>query len=73
MTIRQDQAIIKLLGVNELRHFIATTSKGDLTLQLRKGETEYRLVLDAVPLDEETNDKLMKLLYPIKVQEPKKK
>lgn len=62
---------MKLLGLNDISHFIAKTSKGDLTLQLRKGEAEYRLILDAVPVDAEVHDELMELLFAEDVQMPK--
>lgn len=56
---------MEVLGVTEIRHYVAQTNKGDLTLMLRKGESEYNFVLDAVPLDKDMNKELMELLYPI--------
>lgn len=59
----QDNKIMKLLGTTEVRHLIAHTSKGELTLMLRKGEpsSSYRFVLDSVPLEDEQNDELKEL------------
>lgn len=62
-TIRKDIRIMELLGLNEISHMVAKTSKGDLTLQLRKGEATYHLVLDAIPVDREIHEELMQLLY----------
>jgi galactose-1-phosphate uridylyltransferase len=64
MTIAKDLKIMELLGINEIRHLIAHTNKGELTLMLRKGENRYRFVLDAVPVSEIFNKELMDLLYP---------
>lgn len=60
----QDNRIMTLLGVEIIRHLVAHTNHGELTLQLRKGEgaTDYRFVLDAVPLDDDKNDILKELL-----------
>lgn len=60
---KQDNLAMKVLKVNELRHIICSTDKGDLSLMLRKGGTErdYRFILDAVPLDEAKNKELMQL------------
>lgn len=65
-TAKSDTKIMEILGVEELRHLIAETNKGSLTLMLRKGETEYHLVLDAVPLNKEDNKDLMQILFPAK-------
>lgn len=60
----KDNKIMKILGVKEIRHHIAITDKGELTLMLRKDERaiDYRFVLDAVPLDDEKNGELKELL-----------
>lgn len=60
----KDNRIMKLLGVTEIRHRVALTNHGELTLMLRLGEDEsgYRYVLDAVPLDDEKNAELKELL-----------
>lgn len=58
-----DNAIMKIANVNEMRHIVASTDKGDLCLCLRKGETEkdYRFILDAVPYSDADNKELVKL------------
>lgn len=66
ISIKSDHKIMELLEVTELRHFVAQTNKGELTLMLRKGETAYRLVLDAVPVSQETHNILMPILFPEK-------
>lgn len=60
----KDNKVMKLLGLTEIRHVIAHTNKGELTLMLHKGESaqNYRYVLDAVPTDDEVNDQLKELL-----------
>lgn len=60
----KDNKVMKLLGLNEIRHLIAHTNKGELTIMLRKDESmhDYRFVLDAVPLDDEQNSALKELL-----------
>ena len=55
-----------LLKVQELRHYIADTNKGALTLMLRHGETKYQFVLDAVPVERDIHDELMDALFPTK-------
>lgn len=68
-TIKTDNKIMELIGVSELRHYIAETNKGSLSLMLRKGESQYIFVLDAVPVTEETNKELMALIFPDKDSE----
>jgi hypothetical protein len=51
------------LQVSEVSRLICKTNKGDLVLQLRKGEANYKLVLDAVPLAKDLNDELMDVLF----------
>lgn len=68
-TLQQDDAIIKALDLKTINRLICTTDKGTLTLQIRKGEFNYHLCLDSVPLDKETNKKLMSILFPVKVLE----
>lgn len=60
----KDNRIMKLLGVTELRHLVAHTNHGELTLMIRLGEDEasYRYVLDAVPVSDEVNGELKELL-----------
>lgn len=58
-----DNKIMSLTKVNELRHIIAHTDKGDLCLLLKKGESErdYRFILDAVPYEDKENKELLEL------------
>lgn len=72
-TQKSDTKIMELLKTKEIRHYIAQTDLGDLTLMLRKGETKYRLVLDSVPVSDEIHDELMNLLYPSKIEIPQVK
>lgn len=64
-TYKQDDQIMKLLGVNQVRRVICDTDKGRLDLMIRKGESKYFLVLDAVPLEPMLNKELMDILFPI--------
>lgn len=67
--IKKDEKIMALLGVTEIRHLIAHTSKGELSLLLRKGSGQYIFVLDAVPVEKDVNKELLDLLFPIKAVE----
>ena len=62
-TIKQDDIIMKTLGVGEIRRVICNTNKGVLELMIRKGDTKYFLTLDSVPLEKEINKTLMDLLF----------
>lgn len=64
--LKKDIEIMRLLKVTELRHMLAHTNVGDLTLLIRKGESEYTFCLDAVPVDKEQNKELMALYFPPK-------
>lgn len=64
--LQKDSKIIELLGLNTLSRIVCDTDKGMLKLQLRKGDNNYNLVLDAVPLDKILNKELMDLLFPVK-------
>lgn len=63
---KKDNAIMRLLKVNEIRHVLAHTNNGELCLCLRSGEDNYFLTLDAVPLEKDKNDEIMNLLYDLK-------
>jgi len=63
-TLKQDDAIFKALDLKTINRLICTTDKGVLSLQIRKGETNYHLCLDSVPLEKELNRELMVLLFP---------
>lgn len=58
-----DNRLMKLAKVDEIRHVLAHTNKGDLCLMLKKGETEheYRFVLDAVPFETNVNRELLEI------------
>jgi hypothetical protein len=57
---QRDQALMRQLLVDEIRHVICHTNRGILTLQLRKGESkkDYLFVLDSVPLSKESNKEM---------------
>ena len=59
--IRNDQAIMGITKTNNLSHMIAHTDKGDLTLNIRKGEIAYTFCLDAVPYSDKDNKELIQL------------
>jgi hypothetical protein len=67
-TIENDHKIMKILGVSELRHLICHTNLGELTMMIRKGETQYTFVLDAVPVGSEQNKELTTLLRQFSVE-----
>ena len=69
-SVKTDNKIMQLLGVNVIRHYVADTNKGQLTFQLRKGETEYEFVLDAVPVEKELQKELMDIIFPSKIVIP---
>lgn len=58
-----DNKVMTDLKLNEIRHVIAHTDKGDLCLMLRKdgAAKDYRFVLDAVPMSDEQNKELLDL------------
>lgn len=64
-SLKTDDAIFKALDLKTINRLICTTDKGVLSLQIRKGETNYHLCLDSVPLSKELNRTLMDLLFPI--------
>lgn len=64
MNLQTDDKIIKILKVSELRHMLAHTNVGDLTVLIRKGEKEYTFCLDAVPVNKEQNKELKELYFP---------
>lgn len=60
--IETDTAIMKVLKVSQLRHPLCITDKGELSILLRYGETEYRFMLDSVPCEDDVNAQLFKLM-----------
>lgn len=56
--MKNDKELIRLLKVEYIAHPIVNTSKGLLSKVLRKGEDQYFLTLDAVPLSEELSKQI---------------
>ncbi len=69
-TYKEDHKLMDLLGLKEISRIICDTNMGTLKLRLRKGETEYRFVLDAVELPKALNKETMELLFPLTVEVP---
>lgn len=65
-TLKQDDALMKSLNLVTINRLICYTDKGMLTLQIRKGDNQYHLCLDSVPVDKQLNKELMELLFPVK-------
>jgi len=59
--MKQDNELMRILKVSEIRHLIATTNNGQLFKVLRFGEIEYHYTLDAVPLNKEKTEEIIKL------------
>ena len=59
----KDNKIMAVAKVNEIRHVLAHTDKGDLTVGLNKGESvlQYRFFLDAVPFGDAENKELLNI------------
>ncbi len=57
----RDNKIMKLLKLDDIRHPIFSSDKGDLRLVLAKGGSakDYFFILDAVPVGKEEQKKLM--------------
>ena len=60
---KQDDLVMKTLDISVIRRIICLTNKGQLDLVIRKGENNYFLSIDSVPLEKEVNDKLMGILF----------
>lgn len=60
----QDHKIMGILNVTEISRVICDTNMGTLKLRIRKGETAYKFVLDAVELPKDLNNELMEAIYP---------
>lgn len=60
----QDHKIMSILNVNEISRVICDTNMGTLKLRIRKGETAYKFILDAVELPKDLNNELMEAIYP---------
>jgi hypothetical protein len=61
--LKTDDAVMKCLDILVIRRPICITNKGQLDLVIRKGENNYFLSIDSVPLEKEVNDKLMDILF----------
>lgn len=59
--VKKDTAIMKVLKVSQIRYHIANTNLGSLDLGLNFGEEAYQFFLDANPLEEDSNNKLLRL------------
>lgn len=68
--IQKDNKLMEILELKEISRMICNTDKSYLTLKLRKGETNYWLYLDSVPLTKEDNKEVMALLFPPKIDVP---
>lgn len=64
---KQDDAVMKALDISIIRRLICITNKGQLDLVIRKGENNYFLSIDSVPLEKEINDKLMDILFKVEI------
>lgn len=58
--IRIDQMIMGITKTNSISHMVAKTDKGDLTLNIKKGDVAYTFCLDAVPYPSDVNKELLK-------------
>ncbi len=59
----RDNQLMKLLKVEEIRHIVCHTNKGDFSLALTKDGTakDYRFILDAVPVEPKLNGELLEI------------
>lgn len=57
----RDNKIMLVTKVNEIRHVLARTDKGELTVGLSKGQSDlmYQFFLDSVPFSEAINKELL--------------
>lgn len=62
-TKKQDFALMSILKVHEISRIICETNMGVLKLRIRKGEQDYRFVLDSVELPKELHKEIYELLY----------
>lgn len=70
-TYQEDNKLMDLLKVTEISRIICDTNMGTLKLRLKKGETSYQFLLDAVELPKELNKEVMELLFPKPIPQPK--
>lgn len=59
-----DNQIMSIAKVAEVSHVIRLTDKGPLTLKLIKGgiSQDYKVVLDAVPLEDDKSKEIINIL-----------
>ena len=59
----RDNKIMLVTKTNEIRHILANTDKGQLTVGLSKGQSDlmYQFYLDSIPYSRENNDELVKI------------
>ena len=57
----KDLKTMYLLKVKEVRHPVCNTPLGTLELKIVAEQNEYFFTLDSLPLDKDTNAKLLKL------------
>ena len=59
----RDNKIMLVTKTNEIRHILANTDKGQLTVGLSKGQSDlmYQFYLDAVPFSEANNKELLSI------------
>lgn len=60
--MKLDKKLIQMFGLDHISHLIRNTSKGPLSLLLRKESEEYEYILDAVPVGKDEAKELKKLL-----------
>lgn len=51
--IELDKKLMNALGVDSVIHVLCKTSKGDLSILLRKNENAYVIALDNVPIEQD--------------------
>lgn len=61
--LKADNLVMRCLDIHTINRVICNTDKGVLCLQIRKGETNYNFVLDAVPVSKEQNKELFDILF----------
>jgi hypothetical protein len=66
-----DNLIMEVIKVKELNRIVAKTDKGNLTMKIEKGETDYKFFLDSIPLNKEKNANLLDLFDGVLYEIPK--
>lgn len=60
--IKKDLAIMRVLKTKELRYSIGMTAeRGAISLVVTKEDPAYRFYVDAIPLEDEENDAMLKI------------